>query len=46
MLAQLPRALHRLQDLVLGRWLVDHVGDPRVPSGLELGPGRASVQRI
>lgn len=36
-LAQLPWALHRLQDLVLGRWLVDRVGDPGVPSGLDLG---------
>mgnify|MGYP001598423684 CR=1 FL=1 len=37
-LAQLPRTLHRLKDLVLGRWLVDRVGDPGVPSGLDLGP--------
>lgn len=36
-LAQLPRALHRLQDLVLGRGLVDRVGDPGVPSGLDVG---------
>ena len=35
-LLQLPWTLSHLQDLVLGRWLVDHVGHPGVPSWLDV----------